>query len=357
LANRGKGFKFTTVAYFISSPKVGRSQGASIFWGLISVCFAAAACYYFWKNHENETKANVLRDQVLQLTEENDSLTSQTQHLQTDKAEAENQLKAREDLVQEKETQLAGEETQIEGMGHQTQVQSQQNLAQVAMVRKFNDAIRKLSPDLGTDVVERGGRPVLRIPNAHLFAAGDPSLTPEGKTLLMQLAQAIGSQLDTFELRVVCYTDADAEDTAKKAADNNLKTANTASWDLTSARAAALSQFYRNQTGLPFLNVLIVARGNAEQVVAGSKDDQARNRRVEMTVTPLPVPFHAPDPDKPKAAATTGSTGGTGATTSASTDSSSTSTPAANPSSPAKKAKKADATSSTGSTTTSSIRH
>src|ERR1039458_2900751 len=66
--------KFCRVAHLDVSSRVGRSQGASIFWGVISVCFAAAACFYFWKNHENETKANVMRDQVLQLTEENETL-------------------------------------------------------------------------------------------------------------------------------------------------------------------------------------------------------------------------------------------------------------------------------------------
>lgn len=294
MANHKKHFNVTGVSYFIQSPRVGRSQGASIFWGLISVCFAAAACYYFWKNHENEASTNKLRDQVLQLSEENESLTSQKEHLQADKAEEENQLKAREELVQEKETQLAQEETQIEGMGRQTQVQSQQNLAQVAMVKRFNDAIRKLSPDLGTDVVERGGRPVLRIPNAQLFAPGDSALKPQGKALLTQLAQAVAGQINTFELRVVCYTDADAEGAAasQKNADNNIKAPSTAAWDLTAARAAALSRFYREQTALPFLNVLVLGRGSVEQVVAGAKDDPARNRRVEITVTPLPVPYH-----------------------------------------------------------------
>jgi outer membrane protein OmpA-like peptidoglycan-associated protein len=166
------------------------------------------------------------------------------------------------------------------------------------MVKKFNDAIRKLSPDLGTDVVERGGRPVLRIPNVQLFGPGDAVLKPDGKALLTQLAQAVGGQLDTFELRVVCYTDADAEAVGKKPADAGaaIKAPTMTSWDLTAERAATLSRFYRDQTALPFLNVLIIGRGNAEQVVAGSRDDQARNRRVEITVTPLPVPFHPPDP-------------------------------------------------------------
>lgn len=285
------------MSYFISTPKVGRSQGASIFWGLISTCFAFAACYYYWENHRNESTATQMRDTVLHYKEDNERLQSQKEHLQASKAEAESQLKTREDLVQEKEAQLAAEETRLDGLGQKSQVQTQQNQAQVAMVKKFNDAISKVDKGLNTDVVNRAGRPVLRIPNADLFAPGETALKPEGKLLLSQLALAAVGQLDTFELRVVAYTDPDAEGAAqKKDAD-----AKSASWDLTSARAATLARFYRDQTPLLFLNVIVTGRGDAEPVARG---EAARNRRVEISVNPLPVPFRAPEPDKPKPVAT-----------------------------------------------------
>lgn len=281
---------------------MGRSQGASIFWGLISVCFAAGACYYYWENHKNETTANKMRDQVLLLTEQAETWKSQTEHLQASKAEMASQLKTREDLVQEKETELAAEETRLEGVGRQSQAQSQQNLAQVAMVKKFNDAIGKLGKELGTDVVNRGGRPVLRIPNADLFAPGDAALKSEGKALLAQLAQAVGP-LDTFELRVVAYTDTDAESAPGSGAKKDPDAKSTPSWDLTAARASTLARFYRDQTQLPFRNVIVTPRGDSEPVAGNSEADHTRNRRVEMTASPLPVPFRPPEPDKPKPAA------------------------------------------------------
>jgi len=291
------------VSYFISSPRVGRSQGASIFWGLISVCFAAGACYYYWENHKNESNANKMRDQVLLLSEEAETLKSQKEHLQASKTEAESQLKTREDLVQEKETELAEEETRLEGMGRQSQAQSQQNLAQATMVKKFNDAIGKLGKELGTDVVNRGGRPVLRIPNADLFAPGDAALKPEGKALLTELAQAIGGEMDSFELRVVAYTDSDAEGATGNGQTKDGDPSKSPSWDLTAARASTLARFYRDQTSLLFRNVFVTPRGDSEPVVGNAEGDHTRNRRVEMTVCPLPVPYRPPDPDKPKPAA------------------------------------------------------
>jgi chemotaxis protein MotB len=296
------------VAFIDRSTRLGRSQGASIFWGLVSVCFAAAACFYFWKNHENETTANVMRDQVLQLREENETLNSQKESLEASRSEAENELKTREDLVQEKETELAAEETRLEGLGRQSQAQSEETQAQVTVVKKFNDVIRKLGKDNPPDVVERGGRPVLRVPNSELFAPGDATLKPEGKTLLNQIAQGLNGQLDNFELRVVSYTDSDAEaqpgggqKTDSAAADS--KPLHATSWDLTAARASAIARFYRDETSLPFLNVLVIGRGDSEPIVPNAGEGHARNRRVEITVAPLPVSFHSPDPDKDKSAA------------------------------------------------------
>jgi flagellar motor protein MotB len=292
------------VAFIDRSTRVGRSQGASIFWGLVSVCFAAAACFYYWKNHENETVANMMRDTVLQLKDENESLNSQKEHLQASQSEAESELKTREDLVQEKETELATEETRLDGLGRQSEVQSQQNQAQVTVVKKFNDVIRKLGKESPPDVVERGGRPVLRVPNSELFAPGDATLKPEGKALLNQIAQALNGQLDNFELRVVSYTDSDAEaapangQKTDPAAD--AKPHNAPSWDLTVARAATIARFYRDQTTLPFLNVLVMGRGDSEPISSNAGEGHTRNRRVEITVTPLPVSFHSPDLDHSK---------------------------------------------------------
>jgi chemotaxis protein MotB len=299
------------VAFIDRSSRVGRSQGASIFWGLVSVFFAAAACFYYFQDQKNENSANQMRDTVLQLREQNESLNSEKDNLQATKAEAESQLKAREDLVEQKENQLANEEVRLESLGQQATSLSPQNLAQVTAVKKFNDLIRKLSKDNPPDVVERGGRPVLRIPNATLFAPGDATLKPEGKTLLTQIGTSLNDQLDTFELRIVSYTDSDAEATpapdAKKdappAAAPDAKNHATASWDLTAARAAAIAHFYRDQTQVPFLNVLVVGRGDSEPIASNTGDNHARNRRVEITIAPLPVAYHPPDSDKPAATA------------------------------------------------------
>ena len=48
--------------------------------------------------------------------------------------------------------------------------------------------------------------------------------------------------------------------------------------------------------------MIVTGRGDAEPIAANAGSESARNRRVEITVAPLPVLFHAPDPDKSAAA-------------------------------------------------------
>lgn len=294
--------------------QVGRSQAASIFWGLVSLFFTAAACYYFWKNHENETSANVLRDQVLTLQEERDSLSSQRDKLQASISETETQLKTREDLIEEKETKLASEETQVEAISQQGEASTLQNEAEAAVIKKFNDTVRKLAKD-DTDVVVREGRPALRVPDSLLFTFGEAALKPEGKALLNQIGEALSGQMTNFQLRIETFTDsaesAGIDDTTPTQV--SLKPGDTAKppapkpslapppdrtpWDLTGARAASIAKYFHDAGSVPFPNVVVIARGDFDPIVESGMEGHARNRRTEITVLPLPAPFHPPDTD------------------------------------------------------------
>ena len=289
------------MATFENSPRVGRSQAAVIFWGLISVFFASGFCYFFIKNRDNEKAADSLRGQVLSLQDERDALSSQKSQLEANASETATQLNTREEFLNDKEAKLAQEESQLEVRGQQSVSQSQQNQIQTGVVRKFNDVVRKLAHDGETDVVVRGGRPVLRIPGSVFFAYGDVTLKPEGKAVLAQVASALDGQLDNFELRVETFTDSggetDAPDvTTPKAPPTDKKPNPTVKteWSLTGARAAALAQYFRQSSPLPFQNILIVPRADTQPIVAG-KEGHARNRRVEITITPMPVAYHPPD--------------------------------------------------------------
>jgi len=296
------------VPFIDSTSRVGRSQGASIFWGLVSVFFAAAACFYFWKSHENESAANKYRGEVVTLQDDNDKLTTEKAKLQASMSDAAGQLKTREEFLDEKEAKLAAQESRLESLA-----QKAPNPASTMTPKKFSDVVHRVSQDDGVDVVTRAGRPVLRIPNTTFFAPGDAALKPEGITLLTQIAQSLSSQSDGFELRIENFTDsepeaADAPAKSDNKGDKKDKPAKTAeepaskahyatSWDLTAARAATIAHFFRTQDSFPFQNVLVTARGDSQPIVSGGKN-HARNARTEIGVTPLPAAARSSDSSK-----------------------------------------------------------
>lgn len=320
------------MAYLVKAPRVGRSQGAVIFWGLVSVFFATAFCYYFAKNQANEESTRSLRDQVMSLLSERDSLSSERDKIEAAASETDKQLKAREDFLQEKETKLAEEESQLESMGAQSQSRSQQNQAQAAVVKKFDDTVRKLvAKNQDADVVLRGGRPVLRLPSSIFFDLGSAQLKPDGKTVLTQIAQALNGQMDNFELRIETFTDSDGEATKASAAAADKvfvdttpgakkpatppppaspeKTPNGTSWLLTGTRAAGIAHFLHDQGTLPFQNILVVARSDFQPIVADAPEGHARNRRVEITIAPAPASFHPLPPEAHAASVSDSSSG------------------------------------------------
>ncbi len=105
------------MAAFENTRRIGRTQAAVIFWGLVSVFFAAAFCLFFVKNRENERNADYLRGEVLSLQDQRENLSSEKGKLQASISEIETQLKTREDFLQEKEEKLGQEQSRLEALG------------------------------------------------------------------------------------------------------------------------------------------------------------------------------------------------------------------------------------------------
>lgn len=292
------------MAYLVKAPRVGRSQGAVIFWGLVSAFFASAFCYYYLENRNNEEKNRTLFEQVMVLQGERDSLSADRDKMQAATSTTEKQLNERQQFLQEKETKLAEEESALEAAGTQNQSQSQQSAAQAAGVKKFDDTVRKLVakvPD--ADVVVRGGRPVLRMPSSVFFDPGDTQLKADGKTVLTQVAQVVGGGPARFELRVETFTDSDAETPGPGSGpppENPPADKKADSWTLTGERASAIAHFLRDASAISFQNVVAMGRGDSKPIEPNSPQGHARNRRVEITITPVPATFRAPEPAKAK---------------------------------------------------------
>jgi flagellar motor protein MotB len=297
------------MAYLVKAPRVGRSQGAVIFWGLVSAFFASAFCYYYLENRNNEESSRKLAEEVRNLQDENDSLASEQRKAQAAAGDTEKQLTEREQFLQEKETSLAEEQSQIESAGSQTLNQSQLSQQQAAGVKHFDDTVRQIvarSPN--ADVVVRGGRPVLRLPSSVFFADGTAQLLPGGKADLDQVADAVRNPPNKFELRVETFTDAAGETPGAAApAPANPSRPNTGApkteetgpaidaWTLTAERAAAIAHYLRDRGTLPVQDVIAVGRADSPSI-GPAKDGSSRSRRVEVTLAPVAASFHAPEP-------------------------------------------------------------
>jgi outer membrane protein OmpA-like peptidoglycan-associated protein len=299
------------VAYLVKAPRVGRSQGAVIFWGLVSAFFASAFCYYYLKNRTNEESARQAIEQMTTLQDQKDVLSSERDKIEAVNSDAQKQLQARGDFLQDKETKLAEEEAEIDAMGNGDR--AAQSQAQADAIKRFDDIARKLSAGAtGADVTTRGGRPVLRMPSSSFFAAGHAHLLPGGRNILDQAARAIGGQGARFEMRVDTFSDSGGE-SAKNATsapgpagdatgvpdanDADAKTHYATAWDLTAARAEAIEHYLHDQETLPFQDVLAVGRGDSSAGDGGS-GDHAHNRLVTITLAPIAAPFHAPESTK-----------------------------------------------------------
>src|SRR4051812_692523 len=83
-----------------------QGQGGTLFFGMLSLLFAAAACYFFWQNKQNERDARTLRDQEHLIDQRMQNLQSEVDKLQSEIAQAGTLLKSSEETLKQKEHSL-----------------------------------------------------------------------------------------------------------------------------------------------------------------------------------------------------------------------------------------------------------
>jgi outer membrane protein OmpA-like peptidoglycan-associated protein len=143
---------------------------------------------------------------------------------------------------------------------------------------------------------------VLRIPSSYFFDPADTRLKPDGRTMLKTIAEAATGTTGRFDLRVETFTDSGGETPALPAPAPGAPKPEPAqpvdAWTLTAGRAAALAHELRDSGAMPFQNVVAVGRADFAPLDSNAKQGHSRNRRVEITIAPVPTPFRAPEPSK-----------------------------------------------------------
>jgi chemotaxis protein MotB len=128
--------------------------------------------------------------------------------------------------------------------------------------------------DKGLTVVQKDGRVYVSLEAKLLFASGSTAVSPEGKNALIDLAKAIESEND-LSIMVEGHTDSDKiVSTSLPYKDN---------WDLSVMRATAVVRIMMDNSSLDPEQIIAAGRG---EFLPLDPDDKAKNRRIEIILTP-----------------------------------------------------------------------
>ncbi|NND94697.1 MAG: OmpA family protein [Flavobacteriales bacterium] len=128
--------------------------------------------------------------------------------------------------------------------------------------------------DKGLTVVQKDGRVYVSLEAKLLFASGSTAVSSEGKKALIDLAQAIQTE-DDLSIMVEGHTDSDKiVGTSLPYKDN---------WDLSVMRSTAVVRIMMDNSDLDPEKLIAAGRG---EYLPLDPDDKAKNRRIEIILTP-----------------------------------------------------------------------
>jgi chemotaxis protein MotB len=127
------------------------------------------------------------------------------------------------------------------------------------------------------DVRMRAGRLSIGVPNSVTFDSGQSTLKTDAGRVLQNVARVVKSEYPNTRVFVEGHTDTDPIQKTKNKYRSNRH--------LSTERADAVAQYLIDQCGIPERQIVVVGYGPHDPVASGnSKNDKARNRRVEIVI-------------------------------------------------------------------------
>lgn len=181
--------------------------------------------------------------------------------------------------LREERTQLKGD---MRDMSYQKEslenAVAEANAKLLETPKQDTSANAKQFPELdsaGVGYGLRNGEMVLTMSSDITFASGKAELSKNGRSALMSVAKALTREYPGAEYWVEGHTDADPISKSKYGSNRELSV----------ARAMAVLHFLVEEAGLPDQQCVVAGWGQYRPVMGGkSKDDKAKNRRVEIVV-------------------------------------------------------------------------
>jgi chemotaxis protein MotB len=252
------------------------SSGSAGPWLLLVLTLAAAGAGAYWLNQDRQharsdaaaatLKAAEAAGQQKELAQKVETLEAEKGALETDKASL---TAAKAELSKDVEAK-AGELAQLKGTYDKLE-------------EKMKDEIAKGDISLSQD----GGKLRVGLVDKILFDSGEAQISKRGESVLGRVGAVLAS-IDDKQIQVSGHTD-------KTPISEKLAPQFPTNWELSTARATNVVRFLSEKAGVP--PERLVASGYGEHhPVASNKTPagRARNRRIEILLTPALAPKAIP---------------------------------------------------------------
>jgi|GEM_PF-845887 len=271
-----------------------------VFAALLSLLLTTLLTVRVWQDQE---RIVALSGEAQNLREENTQFSGKIRNLndQIHQKDEDNRiLKAVANATTEAK-QMAVQESQTTKLRIQ-EMEMAQLQKEAAMLQSMNSVKTSLLPMLKADeftLLREGENIRIRLSSQFLFSSGDDEISTSGQKLLSSLAVALNGPAANFDITVEGHTDSTP-------VGHSLRNRFPTNWELSAARATAAVRYFQEHGKIDPTRLSALALGSTRPIDPGdSKEAAAKNRRIEILLTPIETPStpSAPTPVTPPAPA------------------------------------------------------
>ncbi len=136
----------------------------------------------------------------------------------------------------------------------------------------------RMVQDKSLSIERNQGKLIVNLSNQVLFDSGQADIKPAGLDILRRLARMLNTELADLDVQVLGHTD---NIPVRGRFGNN--------WALSSARAVNVVSFLEEDAGVEGARLSAIGHGEFQPIAPNDSPGQrARNRRIELILTPRP---------------------------------------------------------------------
>ncbi len=189
--------------------------------------------------------------------------------------------------LEAKENALAAEQARLDKLRNELNSSSQRLQELESMIAAKDASMKKLKETLskalnsfegkGLTVQQKNGKVYVSMENKLLFSSGSWAVGSEGRRAVVEVGKVLASNPDISVL-IEGHTDDDAYQGQGQISDN---------WDLSTKRATAIVNILGENKSINKANLTAAGRSEYAPLVSNnSADGKAKNRRIEIILTP-----------------------------------------------------------------------